>query len=237
MESTIASNSRIVRIAASLFFFLCVPMSLWETGYVHAKVFVFQDPVATAANLKANEFIFRVSMISHIMGNVIFILMAMLFHKVLSPVDKHLSRLMVIPLAAQLAIVFALEIFNYAAVMTLKSDARATFDIAQQQEVAYFLLRLARLGVGADKIMFGLCLIPFGMLVYKSRFAPRVIGILMIVGGVGYLIDTTLYVVLQRTDYLTIQTLKLYSSACYSLSFLWFLIKGVRDEKTIHQPT
>src|SRR5438128_2740403 len=134
MESSTGSNSRIVRIAASLFFFLCVPMSLWETGYVHAKVFVLQDPATTAINLKAHEFIFRLSMASHIIGNVIFILMVMLFLKVLNSADKHLARLMMIPLAAQLAIVFALEILNYAAVMTLKSDARASFDVAQQQE-------------------------------------------------------------------------------------------------------
>jgi hypothetical protein len=135
---------------------------------------------------------------------------------------------MVIPILAQIPIVFIFEMLNFTALMLLKSEARPTFDVPQQQEVAYFLLRTHRYGFGADKIIFGMCFIPFGILVLRSGFAPRVIGILMIMGGVGYMGDTCLYILLQRTDYLTIQTLKLYSSACYALSFLWFLIKGVR---------
>jgi hypothetical protein len=138
---------------------------------------------------------------------------------------------MVIPLLAQIAIVFILETLNFTAMMTLKSEPRPTLDVAQQQEAAYFLLRIARYGIGADKIIYGLCFIPFGLLVFKSGLAPRIIGFLMILGGVGYVVDTSLYILLQRTNYLTFQSLKLFSSASYSLGFLWFLVKGFRKSE------
>lgn len=195
---------------------------------MHAKIFVPQDPVATANNLLLNEFIFRTSIISHIIGTVIFLIMVLLFYKIFRPVDKQLARLMVIPIMTQLSIVFVLEALHFTALMTLKADARPTFDVIRQQEVVHFLLRIHRYAFGADKIIFGLCFIPFGMLVFKSRFAPRVIGILIFMGGVGYVADTCLYILLQRADYMTAQSIKLYSSACYSLGLLWFLIKGVR---------
>jgi hypothetical protein len=228
LETTPASDSRTVRIATSLFFFLCVPLSVWESNYVHRKIFVLQDPFATANNLLAHEFIFRTSIVSHIIGTVIFVLMLLLFYKLFRPVDQHLSRLMVIPVLSQIPIVFVMEAVHFTALMTLKTDTRPTLDVIQQQEIAYFLLRIHRYTFGADKIIFGLCFIPFGMLVLKSRFAPRIIGILIIIGGVGYVADTCLYILLQRSDYLTVQSIKLYSSACYSLGLLWFLIKGVR---------
>lgn len=223
-------NSRTVRIAAALFFFVCVPLSVWESNYVHAKIFVPQDPVATAANLLANEFIFRASIVSHIIGTVILLIMTVLFYKVFRPVDKTLARFMIIPIIAQLTIVFVMESLHFTALMMLKSEPRATFDAITQQEVVYFLLRMHRLVFGADKIIFGMFFIPFGMLVFRSGFAPRFIGILMLIGGLGYVVDTSLYILLQRTNYLTFQSIKLYSSASYSLGLLWFLIKGVRPQ-------
>lgn len=233
MEAAPESNSRTVRLATSLFFFLCIPMSLWESNYVHSKIFVAHDPMLTANNLLSNEFIFRTSIVSHLISTFIFTLMVLLFYQLLRPVDKHLSRLMVIPILAQIPIVFVFETLNFTALMTLKAEARPTFDVAQQQELAYSLLRIHRYGFGADKIIFGLCFIPFGMLVFRSGFAPRVIGILMIIGGAGYVADTCLYILLQRADYLNVQSLKLYSSACYALGLLWFLIKGVRNPNVL----
>jgi len=227
MEVSYESNSRTIRIATALFFFICVPLSLWETR-VQSKIFVPQDAVATAKNLLAHEFVFRTTLISHIIGTVVFILMVMLFYQIFKPVDNHLARLMIIPILLQFPIVFILEAVNFTALMTLKSEARTTFDVLQQQEVAYFLLRLHRYTFGADKIVFGLGFIPLGLLVIRSGIAPRIIGILILIGGVGYVMDTILYGLLQRATYLTVQPLKLISSVLYSLGFLWFLVKGAR---------
>lgn len=220
-------SSRTIRIATALFFFVCVPLSLWETR-VQSKIFVPQDAVATAQNLLAHEFIFRTTLISHIIGTVVFILMVMLFYRIFRPVDNHLAKLMIIPILFQFPIVFILEAVNFTALMTLKSDARSTFDVLQQQEVAYFLLRLHRYTFGADKLVFGLGFIPLGLLVIRSGIAPRIIGLLILIGGVGYVMDTILYMLLQRVTYLTVQPLKLISSVLYSLGFLWFLVKGAR---------
>jgi hypothetical protein len=118
--------------------------------------------------------------------------------------------------------------------MILKSEARPTFDVAQQQEAAYFLLRLHRYGAGAGmgKLLFGLCFIPFGMLVFRSGFAPRIIGILLIIGGVGYVADCCTSILLQRTDYLMVRSFLIYTTLAYAAALLWFLIKGVRDKRS-----
>jgi hypothetical protein len=154
--------------------------------------------------------------------------MVLQFYKVFRPVDKHLAKLMIIPIVAQFAIVFVLETLNFSALMTLKAETRPGFDISQQQEAAYFLMRIHRYGFGADKVIFGLCFIPLGLLVFRSGFAPRLIGIFMLLGGVGYVVDTCLYLLLERGEYLTVQFIKLYSSIAYAIGLLWFLVKGVR---------
>ena len=117
--------------------------------------------------------------------------------------------------------------------MVLKSEARPTFDIAQQQEVAYFLMRMPRYatGAGMGKLFLGLCFIPFGMLVFRSGLAPRIIGILLIIGGVGYVADCSIAILLQRQDYVMIRPYLMVTTLCYALALLWFLVKGVQEKR------
>lgn len=232
MEATLPSNnSKTVRIASALFFVLCIPLSLWDGFYVPRKIFVPQDPVATANNLLANESMFRTAIMSHLFGFIIFAFMMLLFYRVFRPVDKHLSRLMVFAVLAQVPVVFVFEVFNFMALMSLKSETRLTFDVAQQQEAAYFLLRLPRYAVGAGmgKFFIGLSFIPFGMLVFKSGLAPRIIGILFIIGGVGYVADCCISILLQRADYVMVRSVLMYTTLTYILALLWFLVKGVKE--------
>ncbi|MBN8651470.1 MAG: DUF4386 domain-containing protein [Cytophagales bacterium] len=234
MEVT-ASNTKTARLASALFFFVCVPMSLWDQTYVLGKVFVPQDPVATSVGLLSNEFLFRTAIVSHLAGFIIFAFMILLFYSIFKSVDKHLSRLVIFSLLAQVPVVFVFEVFNYAALMVLKTEARPAFDAAQQQEVAYFLMRLPRYatGAGMGKLFLGLCFIPFGMLVFRSKLAPRIIGMLLIIGGVGYVADCCIAILLQRADYVVVRSYLIYTTVCYALALLWFLVKGVRNQTPI----
>lgn len=244
METTLNSNlpttsltkvdSKTARLATS-FFFLSLPLSFIDQFYVPRKILVSLDPIATANNLLSNEFIFRCSIVTHLAGTIIFALMILLFYKIFRPVDKYLSRFMVASVLAVIPVVFVLEVLNYTALMILKSDPRTTFDVAQQQEAAYVLLRMHGYGggPGMGKLFLGLCFIPFGMLVLRSRFAPRIIGILLIIGGAGYLADCCTSILLQRVDYLMVRSFLMYTTLCYMLALLWFLVKGVREPRPI----
>ena len=125
MEAILDSNlltgrqaSKTARLAASLFFFLCIPLFFWEQT-VSSKIFVAQDPVATANNLLSHEFIFRAATVSHLAGNIIFVMMVLMFCRLFRPVDKHLTRIMAAFILVQIPIVLILEVFNIAALMTL----------------------------------------------------------------------------------------------------------------------
>jgi hypothetical protein len=235
MEATPQSNIRTVRIAASLFIFVCLPMALWDQSYVPKRIFVAQDPVATATNLLANETIFRVSILSHLLGIMIFASMIFLFARVFSQVDKTLARLMCVAVLMTIPCIFILELFNYSALMVLKSETRDTFNIAQQQESAYFLIRIYRYGIGPGlgKLFLGLCFIPFGMVVLRSNLAPRAIGILLLIGGLGYIVDCCISVLLQRNDYVMVRTYLMWTTLAYFAALIWFLVKGVREPVNI----
>jgi hypothetical protein len=231
MEEKSHSDSKTARVAAALFFFICVPLALWDQSYVPQRIFVSLDPVATARTLLANEFIFRTSIATHLAGIVIFVLAIVLFSRVFAAVDKHLAQLMVGAAVVLLPVVFLLEVLHLTALLVLKSEPRPTFDLAQQQEAAYFLLRIYRNGIGPGigKLFLGLSFIPFGMLVLRSTMAPRVIGILLIIGGIGYVMDCWIDILLQRPDYLMVRSYLKFTTLAYFFGFLWFLIMGVRN--------
>ena len=224
--------SKSARIAAALYFFGCIPLYFWEQSAT-SKIFEANDPVATAGNLLANEFVFRFATVTHLAGNIIFALMILIFCRIFRPVDKHLTRLMAFFIVVNLPMVFVQEIFNIGALMTLKSETRPTFDVSQQQETAYFLLRMGRYVMGTSKLLLGLSFIPFGMVILKSGFAPRIIGILVLTGAAGYVADFCIYVLLQRPDYLMVRSIIFYIYPSWMIALLWFLIKGVREPQVI----
>ena len=233
MEPTPNSNNKTARLAAFLFICVGLPLALWGEVYVPSKIFVPQDPVATADSLLSNEFIFRTSTFCHIAGNILFVLMSLMLYRILKPVDNHLSRLMIIPVLAQFPIVVVMEIFTLTALTILKSDPRPNFDVTQQQEVAYLLMRMARNGIGFTKLILGLSFIPWGMLFLRSGFIPRVFGVLVIISGVGYVADFCFNILLQRPVYLLIQPYARGAFIGFLVTMLWLLVKGTRELKVV----
>ena len=235
METILNSNSKTARLAAALFFFVGMPLSLWGQSYVLGKIFVPQDPVGTATNLLSNEFLFRMSIVCHLIDKLSFVFIVLLFYRIFRPIDKWLSGFMLGSVLAYVPIVFVFEVANFTALMILKSGPRPSFDVAQQQEVVYWLLRMHSygVGIGMGKLFAGLCFIPFGVLVFRSRLVPGIIGILLIICGVGYVADCCFSILLQRADYLMVRSFLMYTTLAYILAQLWFLVKGVREPNSV----
>lgn len=231
---SLESNKNTARLAAGIFFLLCWPGSSYGAGYSVSKVFVAGNAVATANNLLEHEFVFRTGIVSHLVSVLAFAFMSMLFYRIFHPVDKHLSRLMIIPPIIHLVNVFILEVIHFTALLTMKGDTFVAMELTQKQELVYFLFRLHRYGMGMDQLFIGLWLFPLGMLLYKSDYAPRFVSILAMIGGGGYFAEGCLYVLLQRAEFLTIrEVLRFTYLIAFAPSMFWFLIKGVRTPRRI----
>lgn len=232
METTPETNRRNARLAAALFLFLCVPLSIWAQMFVQGKVFVPQDPVATASNLLASEFSFRTSIVIDLVGILLFAFMTTLLYRIFKPVDKYLALLMIVPVLAQIPVVFILEAFNYAAILMLKSEPRPGFGLAEQQETVYFLMRLHRAGASCEKLFLGLSFIPLGMLVWRSGYMPRFFAVLLFISAAGYIADTCTGIILERSIVSIIRPYLRSMFLGYMMTMLWWLIRGVNTEKT-----
>jgi len=157
--------------------------------YVPGRLIVTGDAAATADRLRASEWVLRLGIASELSHQIIGIFLVLALYRLFKPVDEYQARLLVIlGLLLSLPIVFV-NVLNEIAALILAGSAKylAVFDRPQRDALAYLFLRLHGQGIQVAAIFWGLWLVPFGILVIRSRFIPRTLGVLLIVAGGAYL--------------------------------------------------
>ena len=84
-------------------------------------------------------------------------------------------------------------------------------------------------GIVIIGIFWGLWLIPFGQLVSKSGFIPKILGILLIAGGISYLIDVSAFILIPKFHAQTTVLVAVTSGIAEISMVLWLLIKGIKS--------
>ena len=104
--------------------------------------------------------------------------------------DQNLAVLMVILGGLMVAPIYFLNVLNDAAALILArgADFLSVFDKPQRDALAMLFLKLHRHGVLANEIFWGLWLFPLGVLLYRSRFLPRFLGVWLIINRFAYLV-------------------------------------------------
>jgi hypothetical protein len=180
------------RIAGAIYLLeiLTGPFSLI---YVPTVLIVSGDAAATAANTAAkilsHETMFRLGILGDLYSGVISIFLVLALYRLFKDVDHPLAVLMVILGGVTVAPIFFLNSLNWiAALMLLHGGGFLTqFSTPQLNALAMFFLRLHSQGNVVNEAFWGLWLFPFGLLVMKSGFLPRLLGIWLLLGGFAYL--------------------------------------------------
>ena len=174
------------RIAGFLYILIGVfaPFSLL---YVPGKLIVPRDATATAARILASETLFRVGIVFELAGTVVFVFLALALYRLLKDVNKGHATLMAVLALASVPTSF-LNVVNQLTALALLHgrDYLSVFDKHQLDAMAMLFLRRYSQGIIVNQIFWGLWLFPFGLLVMRSRFLPRILGILLIINSFAY---------------------------------------------------
>ncbi len=157
--------------------------------YVPGRIFAPGDASATVANLLAHESLFRASIVIGMVSQLFFVASVLALYQLLRDVGRRLAGVMVILilLVAPLAIAGAA---TQVATLKLLHDPQflAGFTGAQRDSLVTLLLEFDRHGTLAAELYWGLWLLPLGVLVQRSRFLPRFLGIWLVANGVAYVV-------------------------------------------------
>jgi hypothetical protein len=176
------------RIAGAVYLsmVLTAPFSLI---YVPGKLIVRGNAAATAENILAHETMFRLSILGDLVGQVIFICLAIALYRLLSGVNKTWAGLMVAFVLVSAAVGFLNTLNNIAALVLFRGGEFLTvFDKAQRDALGMLFIRLHTHGIFIDEIFWGLWLFPFGLLVFRSGFLPRFLGAWLMINCFGYVV-------------------------------------------------
>ena len=220
-------TDKAARIAGAVYLSMVLtgPFSLI---YVPTKLYVRGNAAATAANVLAHETLLRLSMVAEMAGSVIFVLVAMALYRLFKGVNATYALHMV-ALVLVSAAVGLMNVLNDVAALTLfrGGEFLAILDKSQRDALGMLFLRLHGQGNVINELFWGLWLLPFGMLVIRSGFLPRILGVLLLINGLAYaaLSFTSLLV----PDYAAIAWKIAFPALLGELwIMLWLLIKGAR---------
>jgi len=225
----LSTNKKTARLAGFLWLLMFIFGPIAQI--VRSKIFVIGDIEATANNILANEFLFRLGFVSDLIMMVIFLLLPLVLYKLLNTVDKNLSILMVIFVIVSVPINM-LNLLNEFSSLHLLSGAEylSVFEIRQIKAQAMLSYDLYLHGYEIANIFFALWLVPLGILVYRSGFLPRVLGILLVVGGCGLLLEVFIHFLFPNC--VIVNTILLIPQTIAEFSFLiWILIRGINESK------
>jgi uncharacterized protein DUF4386 len=158
--------------------------------YIPNKLFVAGDATATAANISAHQLLFKVGMLSDLLGAVILIFLTLAFYELFKDVDQYLAILLVITGGIMPALLNFVNFANSAGSLVVAEGPRflSVFDKAQQDAFVLLFVRLHHYQIVAAEVLWGLWLFPMGLLAYKSRFVPRFIGVWLLINGAAYVV-------------------------------------------------
>src|SRR6202163_943081 len=174
------------RFAGLLYILMSIP-GFFAMVYVPSKLIVHGNAAATANNVSASETLFRLGIAGELVGYAGFIFVALALYDVLKVVNRRHASLMVILIVVAVPIAFLNELNSIAALVLVRgADFLSIFEKPQRDALAMLFLHLHGHGFDVAEIFWGLWLFPLGLLVYRSRFLPRFLGIWLVFAGVAW---------------------------------------------------
>src|SRR5438552_2164342 len=176
------------RVAGSLYLLLlAAPLRLI---YIPSKLFVHGNATATANNIAAHETLFRFGIAGDLFTGTMVIFVTVALYRLFKGVDQNLAVLMVILGSLMVCPIYFVNTLNDVAALMLArgADFLSVFEGPQRDSLAMLFLRLHHHGVLTNEIFWGLWLLPLAILVYRSRFLPRFLGVWLINNSLAYLI-------------------------------------------------
>ena len=181
-------QNRDARIAGFLYL-IAIIVGFLTLQYLPETVIQPGDAIATAHNIAANQFRFRLLIVGDIAAGTVWLFVVLALYRLLKGVDPEQAALMVVLGAFMQVPLYFVGVVNYAGALLSVTDTSflSVFSTAQRDALAMLFLRLHHYQFQASLIFAGLWLFPFGILVFKSRFLPRTLGVLLIINGFAWL--------------------------------------------------
>jgi uncharacterized membrane protein YecN with MAPEG domain len=221
------SPQKTARLSACVFIGIFL-LGITTELFIRPGMLVPGDASATVRNIAASETLFRLSLVSDLIRQVLLMVLPLVLYRLLKPVDKSIASLMVI-FALVCVPISLLNELNHFAVLLLSSNAgyKTAFNANQLNDLVTVFLELRNYGTYIPQLI-SVWVLLLGYLVFKSGFLPRILGILLMLAGLCYTAGAVLFFIIPTFNGMI---LGLFAFIDEALFYLWLLIKGVNVKR------
>ncbi len=177
---------------AGVIYLAVILTGMFSLAYVPKKLIDWNNSTVTFNNITASHSLFRLGIYSSVLCYVAFTFLPFVLYKLLRTVNEVYARAMVILALLSVPLSFNNLQHKYAALtLTGKETFLQNISVEDLQSKLMFSLHHYNYGILLATVFWGLWLFPFGLLVYRSGFIPKILGVLLMLGCTGYLINFT----------------------------------------------
>ncbi|MBV9959973.1 MAG: DUF4386 domain-containing protein [Acidobacteria bacterium] len=190
MNQTVETSPRGWARVAGGFYLLTIIMGVFAEVFVRGALVVRDDAGATATNILAHEGLYRAGLAADLLMLVCYVVVTLLFYVLFKPVGRSLSLLAALFSLMGIA-VLAVNSLNHVAPLVFLGGTKylSAFETNQLQAFALLSLRMHARGYTISGVFFGIYMLLLGYLIFRSGFLPRILGILMAIGGLSNVAD------------------------------------------------
>jgi Domain of unknown function (DUF4386) len=191
MNRAVETSPRLWARIAGVFYLITIIMGVFAELFVRGALVVGDDAVATATNILAHEPLYRLGLAADLIMLACYIVVTLLFYDLFKPVGRSLSLLAALFSLVGIA-VLAVNSLNHFAPLVFLGGAHylSAFETTQLQSLALMSLKMHTRGYTISGVFFGIYMLLLGYLIFRAGFLPRILGVLMAVGGLSYLTNS-----------------------------------------------
>jgi len=221
------SLKRTARLAGLLYVLVAL-LTPFVLLYVPGQLYVPGDASATVGRISANQDLFVAAIVIGLVSELLLVSVILLLYRLLKAVDEPLALVMVVLIMLQVPLAI-LGIGNEVATLQFirGGEFLDVFDEPQRNALAMLMINVDRQGVLISQVFWGLWLLPLGVLIFRSRFIPRLLGVWLVLNGLAYVALSAIGLVMPE-----------YRAAAFNIAMplmfgelalaVWLLIMGIR---------
>lgn len=216
------------RIAGFLYL-LIIGFGLIAQIFVRDSLVDYNDATVTARNILASEFMYRLGFVSELMMLVCDIGVTTILYILLKDFNRNLTLLSTFFRLTSIIVLATVALSHYAALFFLGSAKYLTvFNVDQLEALSLLSVKLHGSGYNISLLFFGFHLIILGYLIFSSASVPRLLGGLLLIGGLCYIVNSLTWFLFPTLVKMIYPAILIPCSIGELLFSLWLLIKGVR---------
>jgi hypothetical protein len=190
MERIAEASPRSKARIAGVFYLLTILTRMFVETFVRNQLVVSDDASATATNILAHETLWRWGFAADIIAFASYVVLTALLYELFRPVNRSLS-LVAAFFSLVACVVQAISSLFHLAPLVLLGGAPylKVLTVEQLQALALVFLRLRAAAYhNIGLVFFGLYCLLVGILILRSTFLPRILGVLMVLAGLSYVL-------------------------------------------------